>query len=473
MKRTLPVLILSLALTGNAFAAKMVIKNTDKAGVGFNDKTAAAPVGGNNGTTLGEQRMNVFLKAAEIWGGLLTSDVDIIVDASFAPNTECTVTSGVLAFAGPTRISRDFKNAPLPGVWYPIALANKFAGTDLEPTAADIRTSFNSAVGTPTCLPSRPWYLGLDGNHGEASDLLVTVLHELTHGLGMTGSSNPESGELRSGFPNVTELHTYDVTKGLRWDQMSDAQRLASAVNIGNLVWDGESTRGAAASYLKPAVMLHVNNRSSLASHLEIQDASFGPKVTSTIAGKLVEGFDAMNTDGPTATDGCSTYTNAAAVRGNIVLVDRGTCTFAAKALIAQAVGAAAIVVINDSRDDAACGLPPMGGTDDSVRIPAIGIRRVDGVGARQAAADGQTASLAAEPGMRGGANGPYLRLYAPCEYDGGSSVHHFDTAASPNLLMEPFISGDLPAAGTDVTLNFLRDIGWGAPATGRRILRR
>ena len=470
MKRTLPILLASLALAGNTFAAKMTIKNTDKAGVGFNETTSAKPVGGNNGTTLGEQRMNVFLKAAEIWGEALTSDVEIVVEASFAPNTDCTVTSGVLAFAGPTRISRDFKNAPLPGVWYPIALANKLAGTDLEPGIADIRASFNSAVGTPTCLPSRPWYLGLDGNHGEASDLLVTVLHELTHGLGMTGSSNPDNGELRSGYPNVTELHTYDVTKGRRWDQMSNAERLASGVNLGNLVWDGESVRAASAAYLLPSVMLHVNNRSQLASHFEIQDASFGPKVSSSLTGQLVEGFDAENTEGPSSLDGCTAFTNAAALKGNIVLVDRGGCTFAAKARNAQAAGAKALVVINN---DTGCALPPMGGTDGDITIPAVGIRRVDGTLARRSAADAQNASLSADPTSRGGSNGPYLRLYAPCEYDAGSSIHHWDTAASPNLLMEPFINGDLPAAGTDLTLNFLRDIGWGSAATGRRVLRR
>lgn len=482
MKRTLPILLATLALAGNTFAAKMTIKNTDAAGIGFNEATPATPVGGNNGTTLGQQRMNVFLKAAEIWGNALSSDVEILVDASFAPNTDCTATEGVLAFAGPTRFFRDFKNAPLPGVWYPVALANKFAGTDLftasqdtltgaKKLGADIRTSFNSAVGTPNCLPSRPWYLGLDGNHGEASDLLATVLHELTHGLGMTGTSDPSTGELRNGSPSVTEIHTFDTKLGRRWDQMWPHERVASATNNGNLVWDGESVRGAAASMLSPALMLHVNRRSQLTSHFDIQDATFGPRLGAGIAGKLVEGLDAENADGPSSLDGCTAFTNAAALSGNIALVDRGGCTFAAKARNAQAAGAKAIIVINN--DASGCALPPMGGTDSDITIPAIGIRRGDGTIARQSATDGQTGSVSVDSSTRSGATGPYLRLYAPCEYDAGSSVHHFDTAASPNLLMEPFISGDLPAGGTDLTVNFLRDIGWGSPVTGRRLLRR
>ena len=41
-------------------AATIVIINGNAAGVGFNDPTAAAPVGGNAGTTLGQQRLIAF-----------------------------------------------------------------------------------------------------------------------------------------------------------------------------------------------------------------------------------------------------------------------------------------------------------------------------------------------------------------------------------------------------------------------------
>ncbi len=48
------VLPLSLPVYG---AATIVINNVNGAGVGFNDPTAVAPVGGNTGTTLGQQRL--------------------------------------------------------------------------------------------------------------------------------------------------------------------------------------------------------------------------------------------------------------------------------------------------------------------------------------------------------------------------------------------------------------------------------
>ena len=54
-----------------AFSATVVIDNQDRRREGFNDNTPAAPVGGNSGTTIGEQRLIVFERAAEIWGGIL------------------------------------------------------------------------------------------------------------------------------------------------------------------------------------------------------------------------------------------------------------------------------------------------------------------------------------------------------------------------------------------------------------------
>ena len=50
------------------------------------------------------------------------------------------------------------------------------------------------------------------------------------------------------------------------------------------------------------------------------------------------------------------------------------------------------------------------------------------------------------------------LRLYAPREFDGGSSVSHWDTAVGPNELMEPFAT---PSSSSCATLLALRDMGW------------
>lgn len=53
-----------------------------------------------------------------------------------------------------------------------------------------------------------------------------------------------------------------------------------------------------------------------------------------------------------------------------------------------------------------------------------------------------------------------WVQLYAPSAYAEGSSVSHFDTEVSPNVLMEPFISTGLPL-DLDLTRQLMRDIGW------------
>src|SRR3954465_10490591 len=126
--RALGLLVLAgLLLAGSvpAFAsANIVIVNTNAPGVGFNDPTPAAPVGGNPGTTVGQQRLIAFQYAADIWGSILDSPVTIYVQASFQP-PPCTATSGAIGAATAIQVAGDFPNAEIQDTWYPAALANK------------------------------------------------------------------------------------------------------------------------------------------------------------------------------------------------------------------------------------------------------------------------------------------------------------------------------------------------------------
>src|SRR5471032_3237824 len=98
-------------------AATIVIVNGDPANVGFNDPTVVAPVGGNAGTTLGQQRLLAFQAAANKWGATLTSAVTIRISAKWTALT-CTATSAVLGSAGATEVFADFPNAPVAGHLY-------------------------------------------------------------------------------------------------------------------------------------------------------------------------------------------------------------------------------------------------------------------------------------------------------------------------------------------------------------------
>ncbi len=128
------------------------------------------------GTGWTPEAQAAFAYAASIWSGLVTSSVPIEVNAEFT-----SLDPGVLGGAGPMTFFSDFPGAPISETYYPVALANKISGTDLDEGEADIDSVFNSDYSN--------WYYGLDGNPGPGQiDFATVVLHELGHGLGFIGA---------------------------------------------------------------------------------------------------------------------------------------------------------------------------------------------------------------------------------------------------------------------------------------------
>jgi len=466
----LPGILLLLATNAFAGTGRILILNRDAAGVGFNDPTPAEPIGGNDGTTIGQQRLNVFQRAADRWGTTLDTNVDIRVRATFN-SLPCTDTRVVLGQASANTWHANFPGAPRQNVWYPAALANKLANFDLDSTRDDIVTQFNSALDNATCLGDRGWYYGFDGRESDDTWLYAVVLHEIGHGLGMAGYSAPD---FEDNLPSIFDTFTYDVALGRTWDQMTTEQRRVSQTNTGNLVWNGPNVTAKSAAVLEPVTTLTVTEPSSIARNYDIGTAGFGPAPNrASMTGPIVAALDAANEAGPTTTDGCTAYSNADAVRGKIALVDRGVCTFVEKALNAQAAGAIGVVLADNRKDT--CLAPSMGGSDPDVTIPIVSITQDDGKALRDQLPNGTvSAMLRIDPSRRAGASGQgFVRLYAPCTFEGGSSVYHWDTVASPNLLMEPSINSDL-LDSVDLSIYQMMDIGWTLPArTGRRFVRR
>ncbi len=227
----------------NPNAATITIVNNDSAGEGFNDPTAVAPEGGNNGATLGEQRLNLFNFAAGIWGAFLDSGVSIEVRSQFDPLT-CTPTSAVLGSAGTTTIHRDFTGAELTGTWYHQPLANKQSGSDRS-VNPDINATFNSSLnGSPGCLGGRRFYLGFDNTTPSlTTNLLIVLLHEMGHGLGFSTFASGSTGTLNGGFPDVYTTYMFDQTTSKYWNDMTNAERMASAINDDNVYWDGPNVK--------------------------------------------------------------------------------------------------------------------------------------------------------------------------------------------------------------------------------------
>jgi len=428
----------------NPQGSTIVIRNANEPGVGFNDPTPVTPVGGNPGTTLGQQRLNVFQRAAEIWGATLRSNVPIVVEARFT-----SLPSGVLGSAGTTTIFRSFPNAPFGDTWYHYALANALAGQDLSaqnPPRAQINVNLSTNFN---------FYLGLDNNApSDQVDLLTVVLHELAHGLGFSTFVNTANGRNAGaddtnpdgGFTDCYARFLRDENLNLTWNQMTAAQRQASAINTGNLTWSGSTTQSALPVVLEPSPVLRIERTPPVV--MAVNQATFGGPITRDgLTRPLVAAQPPL---------ACGPLSNPGAVNANFALVDRGECPFVDKATNVQQAGAQGLIIANNT----AGGFVP-GGTAPNITIPVVGISQEDGATLRGFLAGGNvTATLFLDPTRLSGTTNERIRMFSPNPRQAGSSVSHWDNTVRPRLLMEPAITPRLPRT-QDLTLNLLRDLGW------------
>lgn len=448
-------------------AATITIVNGDPAGVGFNDATIVAPVGGNTGTTLGVQRLNAFQAAANKWGATLTSSVAIRVLATWEP-LSCTATGAVLGSAGATEVFSDFPGAPRSGAFFGKAQTAKLTGADPDPATADIRARFNINLGQAGCFVGTFFYLGLDNAHGANVDLVTVLTHEFAHGLGFQTYTNGSTGAQLGGKPSIWDFFLLDTTTGKHWREMTDAERAASSLKNGKLVWDGAGVTAAVPLVLQLGTpTLTMSAPASVAGTYAVGQASFGPPLGSPgVTGEIMPVVDTA----PNLGLACSTLSavNAAAVNNKIALVDRGVCSFTIKAVAVQAAGAIGVIIA-----DNVAGSPPpgLGGTDGTVHIPAVRISLGDAttlkaaLATRTRAHSGVFGNLGINLALRQGADASgRMLMFAPDPYQSGSSVSHYDISAFPNQLMEPNINADLTHEVTvpfDLTFELLKDIGW------------
>jgi hypothetical protein len=463
-------LLLACTGLGAAWASvPIVIIVGDGPGEGFNDPTPAMPVGGNAGTTLGEQRLIAFTYAANLWGSKLDSTVPVRILAAFDP-LPCSANSGVLGSAGAWDVFADFPGAPRPNTWYPAALANKLRGADLSaPSDPHIGATFNSRLGlAPDCLPGGGFYLGLDRNFGSGTDLVTVLLHEIAHGLGFQTFTDEANGQYYAGVPSIWDHYLLDNRLEHEWVELTPAQRAASAISNVGLSWNGPLVTAAVPSVLDPVSRLIVAGPAAgpAAHEYPVGDASFGPPLANPpLTGQIMPVVDQPDGRG-LACDPLSPL-NALAVNGNVALVDRGECTFVQKALNVQYAGAIAMIVVDNTPGP----LTGLGGADPLIAIPAVRVTQDDGnairaqLQRRSRTRSGVTASLGVNPQKLAGTDAERrILMYAPDPLQPGSSVSHYTTAAKPNQLMEPAINGDLThdvAPPRDLTLPLLKDIGW------------
>jgi hypothetical protein len=140
-----------------------------------------------------------FQYAVDIWEDLIESPVPIRIRAFWQPLDGGTLGSAIWANA-----FANFDNAQKLNTFYPVALAEKMAGRQLNhPDSVDIFANFNS---------NASWYFETSGDPPVGThDLVSVVLHEIGHGLGFVDAYNFENGQGSvgiggSGVPFVFDL---------------------------------------------------------------------------------------------------------------------------------------------------------------------------------------------------------------------------------------------------------------------------
>ncbi|NNC88954.1 MAG: hypothetical protein HKN82_10900 [Akkermansiaceae bacterium] len=443
-------------------AADLVFINLDGAGEGLNDPTPASPSGGNPGTTVGERRLLVLEEAGRIWGRFLVSTVPIRVEVEFS-----SLSSGVLAGAAPIDLEENFANAPVADTWYPVALANSLAGADLQPSRNDITVTVNS---------NADFYLGFDGDGpGSQSDLLDVMLHEIGHGLGFISYVDEATGGLFAGSIDIFSSFIFDAQVQKPWTAMTSSERAASVDNDPFLVWRGPSATAGFPAILDPAsggsgTDIFIDEGGGNARQVGYLPALFGPDVSAAegLSVEVIVADDGSTAPGPaepgvpgTTTDACQPIINAAAMNGKVAMVRRGACNFDDKVWRAQVAGASAVLVANnvDGALVSMSGDGEVDGSTVSITIPAVFISQAEG-DAIESAPPGTLVSFSGGANLFAGTNDGFLRIHAPASVQPGSSLSHWTTDASPNLLMEPIINANLDR-DLDLTLTQMKDIGW------------
>ena len=299
---------------------------------------------------------------------------------------------------------------------------------------------------------------------------MTVLLHEFAHGLGFSTTTSGTTGAYLGppAFPSIYDHFAFDNTAGKLWTQMTNAERMASAVNTRQLVWVGGNVTAAAPSVLIPGTpQLEVLSPTSIKGIYLAGAATFGEPLSSP--GLTQQAMPVL--DGNNLGIACTPLDadNTRAVKQRIAVVLRGVCGFPVKAANVQAAGAVGMIVIDNMP-----GTPPagLGGFDPTIRIPAIRITLADGITLITAMGlnpsnrnSGVVVRMGVDLSQLAGADsGGRVFLYTPNPFIGGSSVSHWDPGAFRNLLMEPALNTDLTHSvkpPQDLTLPMFFDIGW------------
>ena len=151
-------------------------------------------------------------------------------------------------------------------------------------------------------------------------------------------------------------------------------------LNNANFSTPVDGTRGRMQMFLwnrgnviKPII---ITSPESLVGNYVANQNAFNPgKIDLPVAPAFIQSDLVLYLDSVGSTSlGCTAPTNAALMNGKIVILRRGTCTFAVKVKAAQDLGAIAVIIVNNADGEIS-----MSGSDATITIPAISVTKLVG----------------------------------------------------------------------------------------------
>ncbi len=254
------------------------------------------------------------------------------------------------------------------------------------------------------------------------------AIHDIFYGYGFNeNSGNFQENNYGRGNPSGADDHV-----------LAEAQD-GGGTNNANFATPEDGLNGRMQMFLwtnntgGASSILTVNSPSVVAGAKTAAAAGFGGAIPSSpLTANLILVADAT----APINDACEAITNAAAINGRIALIDRGLCGFTDKVFAAQQAGAIAVIIANN-----VAGAPfSMGGSNNSITIPALMISQADGNALKAQINAGQTVNVTIS--SLGASN-----FDLDGDFDNGIVVHEYGHGISTRLTGGPMNSGCLQNA--------------------------
>jgi extracellular elastinolytic metalloproteinase len=293
---------------------------------------------------------------------------------------------------------------------------NNVAAYDDNSTTASANGNLSSTANSPNGTSDLIFDFPFDQTKGarDANNLAAGITNlfywnNMLHDVMMAHGFDEVSGNFQ--YKNLT-TNAQGAKLGKDNDFVRAESQDGSGRNNANFSTPADGSSGRMQMYLFDNIgpsILTIASPSTIAGNYKFNNASFGaavPKLTATTAfsGNIVVINDGVSADG--GVHSCAAPTNAAAISGNIALIQRGGCTAPAsnnytdKVKFAQNAGAVAAIIFDSDRTTTAPISP--GGADATVTIPVIGISGVDGARIQAALASNALAAASFKQGVQG-----------------------------------------------------------------------